>query len=106
MHVRGWSLGWWDGGGAGTSPCQAGTSLGDAGHGQGQVGDWLEPLDGPVDLDLGRTREHARTHSGAQVQGPALVPAAGTGSQMCIKEMVPDPAPVTTAVAGKPLVLA
>lgn len=34
-------VGW---GGAGTSPCQAKASLGDAGHGQGQVGDWLEPL--------------------------------------------------------------
>lgn len=60
----------------------------------------------PVDLDLGQTREHARTHSGGQVQGPALVPAAGTGSQMCTEEMVPDPASVTTAVVGKPLVLA
>ena len=35
-----------------------------------------------------------------------MVLAAETGSQMCTKEMIPDPAPVTTAAAGKPLVLA
>lgn len=42
----------------------------------------------------------------ARCRGSALVLAAETGSQMCTKEMIPDPAPVTTAAAGKPLVLA
>ena len=42
----------------------------------------------------------------ARCGGPALVLAAGMGSQMCTGEMIPDPAPVTTAAAGKPLVLA
>lgn len=52
---------------------------GDAGHSKEQVGDWLEPLDGPVDSDLGWTREHARTRSGGQVQGVRLGAGCGDG---------------------------
>ena len=47
-------------------------SLGDAGHSQEQVGDWLEPLDGPVDSDLGWTQEPSRTRSGGQVREHGL----------------------------------
>ena len=54
-------------------------SLGDAGHSQEQVGDWLEPLDGPVDSDLGWTQEPSRTRSGGQVRGAHLGAGCGDG---------------------------
>ena len=43
------------------------------------MGDWLEPLDGPVDSDLGWTQEPSRTRSGGQVRGAHLGAGCGDG---------------------------